>query len=134
MSHPNARLTVPGRRLLVARVRAGRPVAHVADEMGISRTTAHKWIRGRRIAGDAGLYDHPRRPLTTPVLTRHKEPAALDGPAHRPGHPAVRGLPPPAPDNGCCSSRPTGLLGIATTDTCFGVLLGRLRGRGRPGT
>ncbi|MFJ3106065.1 helix-turn-helix domain-containing protein, partial [Streptomyces sp. NPDC086835] len=45
MSHRNARLTVHGRRLLVDRVRSGRPVAHVAAEMGISRTTAHKWVR-----------------------------------------------------------------------------------------
>ena len=45
MSHRNARLTVHGRRLLVDRVRSGRPVAHVAAEMGISRPTAHKWIR-----------------------------------------------------------------------------------------
>jgi hypothetical protein len=28
---------------------------------------------------------------------------------------------------------PAGLLGIAAAATCFGVLLGRLRGRGRPG-
>ena len=56
MSHPNARLTVHGRRLLVDRVRAGRPVALVADEMGISRATAHKWVRRRRAEGDAGLY------------------------------------------------------------------------------
>jgi hypothetical protein len=34
--HRNARLTVHGRRLLVERVRSGRPVAHVAAEMGIS--------------------------------------------------------------------------------------------------
>ncbi|MFF9362928.1 helix-turn-helix domain-containing protein, partial [Streptomyces griseoluteus] len=45
MVHRNARLTVFGRRLLVERVRSGRPVAHVAAEMGISRATAHKWIR-----------------------------------------------------------------------------------------
>ncbi|MFF2432337.1 IS481 family transposase, partial [Streptomyces mirabilis] len=45
MSHRNARLTVHGRRLLVERVCAGRPVAHVAAEMGISRATAHKWVR-----------------------------------------------------------------------------------------
>lgn len=83
MSHPNARLTVPGRRLLVARVRAGRPVAHVADEMGISRTTAHKWIRGRRIAGDAGLYDHPRRPLTTPDSPQRTSCAGWTGPPAR---------------------------------------------------
>ncbi|MFF1280127.1 helix-turn-helix domain-containing protein [Streptomyces sp. NPDC058299] len=55
MPHPNARLTIHGRRLLVDRVRAGRPVAHVADEMGISRTTAHKGVRRWRAEGDAGL-------------------------------------------------------------------------------
>lgn len=55
MSHPNARLTVHGRRLLVERVRSGRPVAHVADEMGISRATAYKWVGRWRTEGDAGL-------------------------------------------------------------------------------
>ena len=69
MPHPNARLTVHGRRLLVDRVRAGRPVAHVADEMGVSRATAHKWVRRWRTEGDAGLYDRPSRPRTTPHRT-----------------------------------------------------------------
>lgn len=69
VSHPDARLTVHGRRLLVERVRAGRPVAHVADEMGISRTTDHKWVRRRRAEGGAGLYDRSSRPLTTPHRT-----------------------------------------------------------------
>ncbi|MFJ5837382.1 IS481 family transposase [Streptomyces shenzhenensis] len=71
MPHSNARLTIHGRRLLVDRVRAGRPVAHVADEMWISRTTAHKWIRRWRAEGDAGLYDRTSRPRTTP----HRTPA-----------------------------------------------------------
>ncbi|MFI6210344.1 IS481 family transposase, partial [Streptomyces sp. NPDC051041] len=69
MSHRNARLTVHGRRLLVERVRSGRPVAHVAAEMGVSRTTAHKWIRRWRAQGEAGLYDRPSRPRTTPHRT-----------------------------------------------------------------
>ncbi|WSY48167.1 leucine zipper domain-containing protein (plasmid) [Embleya sp. NBC_00888] len=38
MSHPNARLTVHGRRLLIERVRHGRPIAHVAT----------KWARSPR--------------------------------------------------------------------------------------
>ncbi|MFF3115472.1 IS481 family transposase [Kitasatospora sp. NPDC057904] len=71
MPHPNARLTVHGRRLLVDRVRAGRPVAHVADEMGISRATAHKWVRRWKSEGDAGLLDRSSRPWTTP----HRTPA-----------------------------------------------------------
>ncbi|WBP90699.1 IS481 family transposase [Kitasatospora cathayae] len=74
MSHRNARLTVHGRRLLVERVRAGRPVAHVAAEMGISRTTAHKWVRRWRAEGEAGLHDRPSRPHTTP----HRTPDAIE--------------------------------------------------------
>ncbi|MFG2950859.1 IS481 family transposase [Streptomyces adustus] len=69
MPHPNARLTVHGRRLLVDRVRAGRPVAHVADEMGISRATAYKWVRRWRDEGDEGLHDRSSRPGTTPHRT-----------------------------------------------------------------
>ena len=74
MAHRNARLTVFGRRLLVERVASGRPVAHVAAEMGISRATAHKWIRRWRTEGDAGLTDRSSRPRTTP----HRTPAAVE--------------------------------------------------------
>ncbi|MCW7947533.1 transposase [Streptomyces hygroscopicus] len=74
MSHRNARLTVHGRRLLVERVRSGRPIAHVAAEMGISRPTAHKWLRRWRTQGDAGLHDRPSRPHTTP----HRTPLAVE--------------------------------------------------------
>ncbi|MFI2075892.1 IS481 family transposase [Streptomyces triculaminicus] len=70
MSHRNARLTVHGRRILVERVLAGRPVAHVAAEMGISRPTAHKWVRRWRAEGQAGLHDRSSRPHTTPHRTR----------------------------------------------------------------
>ncbi|MFE9143783.1 IS481 family transposase [Streptomyces tubercidicus] len=69
MSHRNARLTVHGRRLLVDRVRSGRPVAHVAAEMGISRTTAHKWVRRFVAEGDAGLHDRASCPHRTPHRT-----------------------------------------------------------------
>ncbi|AQU66740.1 IS481 family transposase [Streptomyces niveus] len=74
MSHRNARLTVFGRRLLVARVCSGRPVAHVAAEMGISRATAHKWLRRWRAEGEAGLADRSSRPLKTP----HRTPADIE--------------------------------------------------------
>ncbi|MGW7249606.1 IS481 family transposase [Streptomyces decoyicus] len=74
MFHRNARLTVHGRRLLVERVRCGRPVAHVAAEMGISRTTAHKWVRRFTAEGESGLYDRPSRPKTTP----HRTPAGTE--------------------------------------------------------
>ena len=43
--HANARLTRHGKELIVARHRAGMPLAHVADQLGISRQTASKWWR-----------------------------------------------------------------------------------------
>jgi transposase InsO family protein len=72
MSHRNARLTVYGRRLLVARVVAeGRPVAHVVKELGCSRATGYKWLARWRTEGDAGLVDRPsvarRLPRKTPA-------------------------------------------------------------------
>ncbi|WP_334663046.1 IS481 family transposase [Streptomyces cyaneofuscatus] len=74
MSHGNARLTVLGRNLLVERVCSGRPVAHVAAEMGISRATAHKWLRRWRTESEAGLADRSSRPLRTP----HRTPAEIE--------------------------------------------------------
>ena len=70
MAHANARLNLHGRRLLVSRViEDGRPVAHVAKELGISRQCAHRWIARYRAAGDAGLHDRPSRPRTCPRRT-----------------------------------------------------------------
>jgi transposase len=69
VSHRNARLTVHGRRLLIARVASGRPVAHVAAEMGISRATGYKWVRRFREEGEAGLDDRSSRPGSTPHRT-----------------------------------------------------------------
>ena len=63
MSHRNSRLTPFGRRLLVDRVRSGCPVAHVAREMGISRTTAHKWVRRWQAEGEPGLCESVSVPL-----------------------------------------------------------------------
>lgn len=42
--------------------------------MGISRATAHKWVRRWRAEGDAGLYDRPSKPHTTP----HRTPADVE--------------------------------------------------------
>ena len=70
MAHANARLNLYGRRLLVSRVIGdGRPVAHVAKELGISRQCAHRWVARYRAAGDAGLQDRSSRPRTCPRRT-----------------------------------------------------------------
>nr|WP_269856822.1 leucine zipper domain-containing protein [Streptomyces sp. RPT161] len=65
MLHPHARLIVHGRRLLADRVRAGRSIAHVAEEMGNSRITAHKWVWRWRAEGDPGLHDRSSRQRAT---------------------------------------------------------------------
>ena len=73
MAHPRARLTVFGRQLLIARVAAGWPAAHVAEQFGISRATAYKWVRRHRAEGDRGLEDRSSRPRRSP---RRLNPAA----------------------------------------------------------
>ena len=69
MSHRNARLTFHGRRLLVARVESGMPVAHVAKAMGISRQCAHRWVARFAAEGEFGLHDRSSRPRRCPSRT-----------------------------------------------------------------
>lgn len=66
MSHPRPRLSVFSRQLLVMRVQAGWPAAHVAEQLGISRATAYKWVRRYRSEGEAGLLDRSSRPHRSP--------------------------------------------------------------------
>lgn len=75
MPHANARLNSHGRRLLIERVvRQGRPVAHVAHELGISRQTVYRWVRRWRAEGPSGLADRSSRPRSSPTRT----PAAVE--------------------------------------------------------
>jgi transposase len=67
--HRNARLTVWGRQELVRRVHAGRPAAHVAAEMGVSRATAYTWLRRFDREGAAGFEDRSSRPHRSPRRT-----------------------------------------------------------------
>jgi transposase-like protein len=80
LSHANARLTVLGRALLVDLViGAGRPVAHVAKELGISRQCAYRWVRRFRAEGRTGLWDRSSRPKTSPTRTSlNRERLVLD--------------------------------------------------------
>jgi len=66
MSHPNARLTPYGRRVLVERILAGYRVADVAAQLGCSRTCAYKWLHRYRTEGPDGLSDRSSRPTRTP--------------------------------------------------------------------
>jgi transposase InsO family protein len=67
--HPNAPLTAAGRRRLCERVDAGRPIAHVAAEAGISRRCLAKWYARWKEAGPAGLLDHSSAPDSSPGQT-----------------------------------------------------------------
>jgi len=67
--HANARLTPVGRLTMVMRIEAGRPVAHVAAEMGVSRPTAYKWWHRWDEFGTEGLVDRSSRPMSCPHQT-----------------------------------------------------------------
>jgi transposase-like protein len=66
VAHRRARLTPFGRLLLVARVEEGWSVAATAESMGISRATAHKWLRRFREEGPVGLEDRSSAPHRSP--------------------------------------------------------------------
>lgn len=70
MSHANARLTFHGRCLLVRRVVVhGRPKAHVAKELGVSRKCVHQWVARYLAEGWEGLRDRSSRPHSCPART-----------------------------------------------------------------
>jgi transposase-like protein len=59
---------------MVQRIAAGRPAAHVAAEMGISRTTAYRWWARYQQQTIAGLLDRPSVARDHP----HRTPPALE--------------------------------------------------------
>ena len=74
VSHGNARTTVHGRKLIVARHRAGWRQAHNAAAMGISRKCVRTWITRFEAEGVAGLVDRSSRPRTSPKRTATTSP------------------------------------------------------------
>jgi transposase InsO family protein len=72
MAHANARTNLFARRLIVERVAAGWPAAHVAEQLGVSRATVHKWLRRFAEGGETGLADRSSRPVRMPSRTSHK--------------------------------------------------------------
>ena len=78
MAHPSARLTVFSRQLLVKRVVVdGWPTATVAEQLGISRATAYKWVRRYRADGLPGLEDRSCRPYRSPRRSSEAVTAAI---------------------------------------------------------
>jgi transposase-like protein len=72
MSHANARTNMFARRLIVERVAAGWPTAHVAEQLGVSRATVYKWLRRYAEGGDAALADRSSRPIRMPNRTNQR--------------------------------------------------------------
>jgi transposase InsO family protein len=67
LTHPRAKLTVQGRRLLVQRVlEQGWPPAEAARAQGVSVATCYKWLGRYRAEGLAGLADRSCRPHRSP--------------------------------------------------------------------
>lgn len=77
--HRNARLNRHGRRTLIERIQQGRPVAHVAAELGISRATAYKWWARFRAEGWEGLEDRSSRPRACPHRTPRRVERRIEG-------------------------------------------------------
>lgn len=74
MAHRRARLTPFGRLLIVSRVlEDGWTVAAAAESMGVSRATAHKWVRRFRTEGIGGLEDRSSAPHRCPNALSAKE-------------------------------------------------------------
>ena len=69
MTHANARTTVYARRLIVQRRLAGWPAARIAEQLGVSRATVHKWLHRYHQEGWAGLADRSSRPRHSPTRT-----------------------------------------------------------------
>jgi transposase InsO family protein len=79
--HKNARLTVQGRKTLVARI-VTRGLQSAAADAGISERTARKWLARYRAEGEAGLLDRSSRPrrVRTALTTEQQDTAvALRG-------------------------------------------------------
>jgi len=72
-AHKNARTTQYSRQILVERIAQGLPAWQVAQDLGISRQTVHKWLRRARGEGLSGLEDRTTRPVHSPTrLSRSK--------------------------------------------------------------
>ncbi|MFB3064963.1 MAG: IS481 family transposase [Planctomycetota bacterium] len=71
--HRNARTTPFTRKFLVERIESGESVRAAAEAVGVSRSTAYKWLRRWQEQGLGGLEDRSSAPQHIP----HKTPAGL---------------------------------------------------------
>lgn len=67
--HRNARTNPFSRKLLVSRIRKGWAVLAAAEAVGVSRSTAYKWLRRWQDEGHGGLQDRSSAPHHIPHRT-----------------------------------------------------------------
>jgi transposase InsO family protein len=76
--HKNARMTVHGRALLVARVRdQGWRVEDAALAAGVSVRTAYRWLARWRAGGEPALHDRSSAPARSPRRLPHEVTAEI---------------------------------------------------------
>lgn len=76
--HANARLSIKGRELLIARVEDARwSVMQAAEAAGITERTAHKWLGRYRAEGASGLLDRSSAPLRVANRTEERRVEAI---------------------------------------------------------
>jgi transposase InsO family protein len=63
--------------LIAQRVLAGHKPGEVAQQLGVSRQTVHKWVRRYQTEGMAGLADRSSRPHSSPQRTSQKAAARI---------------------------------------------------------
>jgi len=78
LPHPNARLTVYGRRQILRHRDDGHPPAAIAAMMGVSRATVYKWLRRYVREGQPGLRDRRSTPKHCPRTTTAPVVAAIE--------------------------------------------------------
>ena len=71
--HHNARTLVFHRHLMVQRVREGKTVSQVAQELGVSKRTVYKWLARHRQGGQAALENRSSRPHRSPRRLEHEK-------------------------------------------------------------
>ncbi|WP_374707250.1 leucine zipper domain-containing protein [Streptomyces sp. Y2F8-2] len=93
------------------RIDAGRPIALVAVETGISRRCPAKWYARWRVHGENGLLDHSSRSATSPARTPRTSPT---WPWHCGGRSSKAPRDSPPTFNGCMASPSRGLPSTAS--------------------
>ncbi|WP_406224554.1 helix-turn-helix domain-containing protein [Streptomyces canus] len=111
-------MPLEGRLRSCLRIDAGRPIAYVAAEAGISRRCLAKWCARRRAHGENGLLGHSSRPATRPAAAARRHTRVGDR-SPQPGEARTQPAPGPRSTNWRAAAR--GVPAPAKSDTCTSI-------------